>query len=351
MRKAMDFGNILDDPRRCKEIALRHWNEGRLTDGTQLRAPKVGESWPGAFMPYWRQAIRNRQPTTETRFNAWATIHDRPFWNALVKHIADDAIVGRGLTWAGMHGNMAAFGAASEAALETYAANTFVPTNTFASRPGTQQRIARLASAQKKIVHPDVVVFMRDKGYWNQTHISELVEAFSVDDPDGASILRIDPLSRGLMGFEPSFYHDWFSKAMGLLHWSADEQARFVGHLLTHVDACMGLHRMVASTAGVHSELDLGMLMLSVGAKPAWAIRHSVSPEIESIHATIHTVATAMREGLPWNPSTTSHSGVALHMDLMPPQSFMELYRLGCACKERVHNTVATPEILTLPAM
>lgn len=340
----MDFGDILDDKRKCKEIALRHWNEGRFTDGTQLRTPKVGESWPKAFMPHWRKAIRDRASTKETRFNVWATIDDLPFWKTLVGHLNDEVVVGRGLAWAGMHGNMAAFKAASAASLNIYASHIFSPAP-------SSHRISRLAFAQAKIVHPDVVVFMRDKGYWDQAHISELVQAYSVDELNGASILRIDPMSRGLVGFEPSFYLEWFVKSLELLDWSADEQARFIAHMFTHVDRYLNVHQMVAENPGTHPELDVEMLMLALGANPTWAIRSVVSLEEGAIYATIHAAARAMQDDQAWVSKIDSHPGVSLRMDLMPPQSAMELYRLGCACKKLSHAPTPMLDTLALPTM
>lgn len=317
-----------------------------MPDGSTFSTTKVGEKWPVEFMPYWRKWMRERPQTPETHFSAWATVHDVPFWIEVVKHINNDVILGRGLAWAGMHGNLSAFAAASNAAIDQYAVNTFAP-------PSSGHRIARLASEQAKIVHPDVVVFMRDRGNWDQADISRLARAYALDDPDGAGILRIDRLSRGLTGFEPTFYHDWYTKAMTQLNLNADEQAHLVAHMLSRVDKYFGMntehHRSI-----LHPDVDVGLLKLALGSTPGWAFGSAfdrAKPELREVYATIESVAKTMYVEKPWVPETDSHPGLAMMVDLAPPRTAMELYRLGVQCSKIELGQTVSVEAIALPSL
>lgn len=342
----MNFGDLLKDKKKCQEIALNHWDSSKMPDGSTFSTTKVGEKWPVEFMPYWRKWMRERPQTPETHFSAWATVHDVPFWIEVVKHINNDVILGRGLAWAGMHGNLAAFAAAPNAAIDQYAVNTFAP-------PSSGHRMARLASEQAKIVHPDVVVFMRDRGNWDQADISRLARAYALGDVDGAGILRIDRLSRGLTGFEPAFYHGWYTKAMIQLNLNADEQAHLVGHILLHVDKYFSLdtqhHRSV-----LHPDVDVGLLKLALGSSQAWAWGSqfdTAKPELRDIYATLESVAKAMYAGKTWVPEAGSHPGMAMMVDLTPPRTTMELYRLGVQCARIELGNTATVDALALPSL
>lgn len=343
----MDFGDRLRDKQECERIALSYWNDARLPNVSHsvLSSPKVGEAWPKEFMPHWRRWIAQRQPTTATHFASWATIRDVPFWKALSKHINDDVIMGRGLAYAGMHGNLQAFGAVSSTALENYTASVLrghIPTG---------HRLLRLAHEQARIVHPDVVALMQTKGWWTQADALALAQAYQSDDVDGPSILRVDPTGRRMYGFEAGFLVDWCTKALGSLGWGGQEQLLLLAHMYAMMDARWArLFLQQGGAACLHPSIDMALVELSLGV-PMQEVGFALDPRLGSLYAALESVSQSRRGPGEWIPPANCHPGLVMRMDLMPSRDFLNLYATGVACKraELGHNEPLA--MLDLPSL
>ncbi len=343
----MDFGDRLRDKQECERIARSYWNDARLPNVSHsvLTSPKVGEMWPKEFMGHWRKWIAQREPTTATHFASWASIRDVPFWKALSKHINDDVVMGRGLAYPGMHGNLQAFAAASEVALENYTASVL------AGHVPTGHRLLRLAHEQARIVHPDVVQFMRGKGLWTPTDALGLAQAYQHEDVDGASILRVDPTGRRMYGFEAGFLDDWCTKALGTLGWGAPEQLALLAHMYSMMNPRWARAFFQHHGTGLlHPSIDMALVELSLGVR-MHDLGFAIEPRLASLFTAIESVVQSRLDGEDWTPSAHCHPGVALRMDLMPGRDFLSVYSMGVAFKREALGQNEPIAVLELPAL
>lgn len=341
---------LLQDPIECERLADSYWADGTFSR-QQLSYPKVGEAIAPELLAHWRVWMTERAPTEKTYFGAWALIDDGIFWKNLVAHIGNDVVIGRGLEHAGMLGNMAAFDAASMASIEQYGRKVFERTLSTGPKYGYQW-------LQTAIVHPNVVLRMRELGVWTQEQVSSLAMAYTVDGTAFApGILNADPHNRKLYGFAREFLEDWCLKSLKQLGWGADEQSHFLGHFIQQVNVELWTPEFAQKCAPhLHPDVDVGMLKLALGfsfEQSMWQPWSTMpATELTNVYSTIYNIGQAFERGEhPWVPRQSDHHGIRMLMELNPPRSCMGLYQLGCQSKRIALGTMHALDSIPLPSL
>ena len=146
---------------KAQELALitkaeKLWYRGFLIEGEDR--PRPGQHWPEDMIPIWCEFLKSRTPESK---RSWYTIHSAVFWESAMPHLTVHEKQ-RALCYAGRLGNTHVFQCMEANLLSIHAKNILAD-----------------QFGQDRIVHPSVLLWMREHGYWSNQNLEQLMD---VDD-------------------------------------------------------------------------------------------------------------------------------------------------------------------------
>ncbi len=325
------------NPLECERLAKAYWNDGALFPPKPLHRPRIGQPWPADFIPYWRTYIDRPIPPHRPYFYAWGSIRDTEFWRKLSIRLTNDTILSRGISWAGMVGNVEAFQAMTSTVLNDYSKAILESPGHVPAPSGSFSRtLIQTARHRMRLVHPDVIDFMRTREIWTDTDALNLAHAYNTNDLR-STIRHVGlPEAISFSDFEPGFLEHWFDRALKTPGWGASEQVMFLLHWYQHVDPSWTHQRLQRARRDVHPDVDTVLLAMCVGFEPV-GIDHEptqVETNRKPLYNTVHQwqIASHGLAAMDVNAEKETHQGLMALLQAMDPKTPWEVYNIAAQC-------------------
>jgi hypothetical protein len=312
------------------------WGHGAMTG--DWRTPILGEKWDEAYYPFWRKWLVENDPKRIIGYNSnYNSIDDVEFWKR-ASTMFEPLLLNLCIRGGASRGNLSIFEAFPDAYIQEFAQMYRVPNR----------------KTPQTLVHPSVVKFMRDKGYWCQQDINAMAMDYQFFDSSTANIKAFDG-DRGRCTSE--FSADWCVQVLRDYNWPAESQAQFLGNMMHTLDGSVWLDNRVQLEPLLHPDVDVALLAGVCGMSPKYY--GYISPN-ESVQLLYETVQQASQYGRlkVWVPLGVAgewvinggHKGLNLLLELMPPARPMDLYRLALKVKNMELGR-GNDEIFPLPEL
>lgn len=322
-----------------KEAAAIWANGDMLVD---WRTPRLGLAWSEKYYPYWRQWAGEKDSKREILYDRnYASIEDDQFWKRAMTLFEAPYQFQCAAGDAARRGNLVMLKALPEEYIQGFADLYRLP-----------QR-----QAGRELVHPGVVAFMREKGYWGQPEIDAMASDYQFLNKHVSDIKAFDGGRRGLCAKE--FVTDWCVQVFRDYNWSADAQAQFLGNMLMTFDGGVWLDNKDVFAPLLHPALDVALLAGVCGFDPRAYGDPQPNGAMEQLYTTVQQVSQYGRlnvwmQGVPASQDPLSieggHLGLNLLVDLVAPSTPIDLYRVALDIKRRELGLDAT-ESFALPAL
>ncbi len=337
------FGIKSKDEKEARAI----WEDGDMV--VDWRTPKLGEKWDPKYFPYWRKWAGEKRAIEYSSY--YRSIDDKEFWQAAGRNFSRQESYLHALMDAAKCGNLAPFEVFDSRHVAAYAQAFDVERMGLKTNHG--------------VVHPDVIAWMREKGYWDQNDVERLARNYVFSRKELSSH-QVSCLTSGdeRSATTDAFVFDWCTKSLRDNGWSADAQAQFLGNTLMNVHSHHWKDILGDLQKWLHPEVDIVMLAAVCGfgyqAKTFGDIGEN--PGVAQLYASVNAFATNAKQREAWSnskslPATVmewtipnGHPGLNILLELTQPASPMEMYRLAMQVKTRELNG-PTMEHLELPAL
>lgn len=336
IKHALGIKNTLE-----KEAAAI-WADGQML--VDWRTPSMGTSWDEKYYPFWRKWAGEKPNERETTYyQTYASIEDEIFWQRAGLHFQPGdflAAVGD----AGRRGNLVVFHTLPEEYVRAFAQLYVVP---------------RTKEGPRELVHPDVVTFLRDKGYWGQPEVDAMASDYRFLNKKTSNIQHFDGDGRGICTSE--FARDWCLKALRDYRWSADKQAQFLGNMMMTFNGGIWKDNIDVLKPVLHPDVDVGLLAGVCGMQAEYFDEGATFDGAARFYDTVQQVSQHGRLYL-WAASIASraqgdelvirdgHLGLSLMLEMVPAKEPMDLYRCALQVKRRELG-LETIETLVLPEL
>lgn len=319
--------------RTLEQKAKRLWNNGEILQNWE--SPKLGAHWDAKLLPFWRKWITDLEPGRDfLKYDvAFSTVHDDDFWAAAFTKINSADVLTAQID-AAQRGNISVFKASSENQLRFYASY-----------------ILQGGPRQARIVHPDVSEWMVEHKYWATEILPLLSESHAFFDKHSNGIGKIESNYPGHSSVDISFVQSWALRVLRDHGLNADQQASFIGNIMCTFRGDVWFDNVAPLCLPfLQQEVDISILSTVYGCETWVPEGEHISPEMLSVYESVRAISMHMRKQLMDSSSTTDikdwkklnpfqeanslQPGIALMLDLMPPESPMDLYRIGCKIKQ-----------------
>lgn len=319
------------------------WNHGYMT--VDYRMPLFGQRWKEEYYPYFRKYAAF--PRKVSVWGVHASINDEEFWRNASLHFTPDDY-GAALNYGSQYGCTAMF-------------KVFPPPHVKKYVEGIKKK--KHLYEERHIVHPDVVGWLRQQKYLNQSDMDALGRNYSFLHQEHSSLKRLPHfLGRSEM------LNDWLVSAFAQHQWSADVQAQVIGHTMMTFSG----HFLHADDGGqsriqehLDPDVDLAMLAAVCGMTPsAFPATGPVdsNKEMDLLYTSIQQISQHCRQHV-WGKGNQQppaivpaleikggHHGLNLLMEFVPPQQPMDLYRAALGVQRHILGQTKV-ETLELPEL
>lgn len=318
------------------------WAKGEFL--VDWRTPTLGQKWDEKYLPFFRQWAGENDNKTRVMFycSSYGSIDDQEFWKRASSRFDESKYYTWALTDAAGRGNLEIFKAFPQKYVQEYI---------------DMYKTPRQTSHGRRLVHPNVVAMMREQGHWGQADIDAMVADYGFLDDKTPSIKAFDGDGRG--AYTKDFLQDWCVKVLRDYGWSADNQAQFLGHMMTTLNGSVWLDNAEVLKPLLHPDLDVALLAGVIGFSPKAYGDVAEHEGIELLYKSVQQVSQHCRQHV-WKSGSPpaapplaiegGHPGLNILMELSTPEQPMHLYRAAMMVKERELGFVKN-ETFALPAL